>query len=194
MKKAEIILGAISIISLILNLFLVPGTEEIYVFSSLFLSAFYLYFSFALFNGVKYRQLMKKIAYKGIGIMRVLSAVTTSSAISMIILGVLFNYQIWSGGNELAFLGIVILSLILVISVIKYFTSKAAFYIVTIKRAVIYLCFAVLTLTLPKFTLLEFKYRNHPDYIEAFKNVINDGTDNKELREKLKEERRKIDE
>ena len=194
MKKAEIILGAISIISLILNLFLVAITNRIFVLSSVILAAFYMYFSFALFNGVKYSQLMKRIAYQGISKMRILTAVITGLAISMVIIGLLFNYQFWPGGDEQAFFGVIILSLVLVVSLIKYVTSKSTFYIGTIKRAAIYLCFGVLTLILPKFALLEFKYRNHPDYIEAFKNVVKDDTDNKVLREKLKEERQKIDE
>ena len=120
MKKAEIILGAIALTALALNLLLVPGGGVLTVLSLSTLSVLYMYLSFAIFNGIRLRQIFKKDSYKGISKMRIVGAILTGLALSMTTIGLLFKFQSWPGATMNLAIGLLGLAIALIVGSIKY--------------------------------------------------------------------------
>lgn len=190
MKKAELILGAITLIALVLNLFLTPYSGVLTVLSLSALSAMYMYFSFALFNGVRLRHIFKKASYKEIPAMRIVGAVLTGFALAATIMGLLFKIQYWPGANVNLAVGVIGLAIVLIVGAIKYSMTKSKYYTGIFKRIAVYGGLGLILLILPRHTWLEFKYRNHPGYVEAFKKAMAD-PDNQELWDKVDQEQEK---
>lgn len=138
MKKIELILGVIAIIGIVLKLFHIPGGAALTILSLLTLSVFYYVFSFALFNGIRLRDIFKKEAYKETNVRRIIGAILTGFDISTIIIGGLFKLQAWPGADVELLTGLVIAVIILIIAAIFYSRSKAEFYKRIFGRIAIY--------------------------------------------------------
>ena len=191
MKKAEIIIGILSLIGLALNILLVPGGNIVIILTMGMLSLLYGYFSFALFNGIKFRAIFKKESYKGISTWRIVGAVGAGLALSMSVIGMLFKFQSWPGAVvELEF-GLFWLFIVTIIGTIKYLTTQSEYYTGILKRVALYGGIALLLALMPKTAWVEIKYRNHPAYLQALKESINN-PGNKELWEKVQIERNKM--
>ncbi len=128
MKKIELILGVIAIIGIVLKLFHIPGGAALTILSLLTLSVFYYVFSFALFNGIRLRDIFKKEAYKETNIWRIIGAIVIGWDLSIVIIGGLFKLQSWPGGNLELLIGLVIAIIILIIAMIFYLKNKAEYY------------------------------------------------------------------
>ncbi|QCK16555.1 hypothetical protein [Mangrovivirga cuniculi] len=87
--------------------------------------------------------------------------------------------------------GLVILAIILIVALIKYFMTKSEFYSRVLKRALIWGALGLTTLLIQPEKWLEIKYSDHPDYVSAVKN-LREHPDDPEALEKLKEEQRKL--
>ena len=192
MKKLEFIFGILSILALLLSLFLVPGANMAMVLGFGVLSVFYMYASFALFNGVSGRAIFKKESYFGIPRIRLIGAALTGIALSVCAIGILFKMMSWPGANNNLGMGLVAVFIALIVGITRYSKSKDAFYIRLFKRIVVYGGLALVLFILPSEVWIDFKYRNHPAYREALKNATADPS-NQELWEKVHEEQLKMD-
>ena len=192
MKKLEIILGVIAIITFGLYLFLVPGSAMIMLLSLTTLSIIYFYLSFALFNGVKGRSIFKKSSYVDLKTMRIVGSILTGIALAMTITGISFMIFKWPGARVNLQIGIIALSMVIIIYSIKYLRDKEAFYFSILKRTIAFGIVGIILLLLPQYALLEFRYRDFPGYVEAFKLAIEDPT-NQDLQEQLEQEKLKVD-
>ena len=186
MKKFEFIVGLFAILGIILKVFHVPGGSILaaLVFSTL--SMFYYVFSFALFNGIRLRDIFKKVSYKDTNAKRIIGAVGLGWAISVIIIGVLFKLQFWAGADFQLLTGLVTIGVILLIAIIFYFRSKAEYYKRIFKRIAIYGGLGLMLYLTPSSVFVDIYYRNNPDYAELFKKVLA-SPDNLELREQLEQ-------
>jgi len=63
MKKFELIVGLIAILGAFLKILHIPGGFYIALLAFTTLSMFYYVFGFALFNGIRLRDILKKAAY-----------------------------------------------------------------------------------------------------------------------------------
>ncbi len=93
----------------------------------------------------------------GIGFILFLSVVT-----------ILFRHFLWPGTDIFEFITFCLILIALVFSLIKYFVNQDVFYFRVIKYLSIYGFIIVFMYNLPQFFWVEIKYRNHPDYIEAY--------------------------
>lgn len=193
MKKTEIIIGAIAILALVLNLLMVPLTGVLTVVSLSLLSVFYMYFSFAFFNGIRLRHIFKKSAYEGITTMRILGSILMGFALSVTTMGILFKFQDWPLSHINLIIGLLGLTIALIVGAIKYSRTKSEYYTTLFKRIAVVGGLAVVLLLIPKETFLELRYRSHPEYIDAVKNSIAD-PENEGLWDKVDEEHRKMNE
>jgi alcohol dehydrogenase class IV len=191
MKKGEIILATLSIIALGLNLLLIPGGGLLTVLTLSTLSMIYFNFGFALFNDIRLRKILKKDSYTDISSLRILGAVGAGLALSMTTIGLMFKFQSWPGADFNLIAGLLGLVTVTIIGVIKYMQNKSDYYTRILKRVTIFGGLGLLVFLTPKTTWIEFKYRNYPDYANAVKNSIAD-PDNKELQDKVGEERQKM--
>src|SRR5690554_4892641 len=99
MKKTEIIIGTLSIIALGLNLLLIPGGGVLTVLTLSTLSTIYFYFSFALFNDIRFRKIFKKDSYENISRWRIIGAIGTGFALSATTAGLMCKFQSWPGAD-----------------------------------------------------------------------------------------------
>jgi len=193
MKKTELIIGYGIILFMILRLlFNYPYSALLISLFSLILSLMYFGLSFALLNGIRLRNLFKKESYKGISNIRIIGTIATGLVLSLIVIGMLFKYQRWPYGNSNLMIALMGLVPILIITVVKFFNSKSTFYKNMLSRLLIIGFSGVILLFTKSEQLLEMKYRNYPNYVEAEKKLMNDPM-NKELQELVREERMKMD-
>lgn len=82
--------------------------------------------------------------------------------------------------------------IIIIVVFIKYIISKKTFYSNFLLRLLIIGFVGIALFPLSYETMLEMKYKNFPDYVEAEKNFIKDPT-NKQLEQKADLERMKMD-
>ena len=184
MKKLEKILALLIFISLILKFNLIAGGSMLLVCSLTVLSLIYYPLGFAFFNGIRLREIFKKSSYTGISTWRILGAIGAGMAFSALCMGILFKLQFWTGANMNLLAGLVTIPIILVIVLIKYSKSKSEYYIRIIKRIAIIGGIGLILLLTPGRSIRKFEYRNHPDYINAYENYMENPGD-KELEEKM---------
>src|SRR5690606_34042119 len=102
-----------------------------------------------------------------------------------------FKLQFWPGASLLLIIGLSALLIVTIISLIKYKVNKSHLYKnIRIRAAITGICGIILFMS-PSNILIEIKYRNHPEYIEAIKK-LNQDPDNIELRKKVEEEYKKM--
>lgn len=191
MKKTEIIIGTLSIIALGLNLLLIPGGGVLTVLTLSTLSTIYFYFSFALFNDIRFREIFKKDSYENISRWRIIGAIGTGFALSATTAGLMFKFQSWPGADFNLGAGLVGLLIVTIIGLIKYSRNKSNYYTRIFKRAAIFGGLGLILMLTPKTSWIELKYRNHPEYIDALKKAMAD-PDNKELWDNVETERQKM--
>lgn len=191
MKKAEIIIATLSIISLGLNLLFIPGGDVLFVLTLSSLSVLYMYLSFALFNNIRLRLVFKKDSYKGISSMRIIGAVATGFALSATIIGLQFKFQLWPGASFILVTGLVGLLIATIVGLIKYSKNKSEYYIGIFKRVVVFGVIGLILMLTPKTTWIEIKYRNHPEFVNTLKKAMVE-PGNKELWDNVEVEREKM--
>jgi hypothetical protein len=177
MKKLEKILGVAFLIALILKLTLLPGGGILATFSLLILANLYFLFGFALFNQIALKDIFKGASYNGIPALRIIGAIGTGSALSVLCVGILFRLQHWPGASINIITGVIVSLIILIIVLIKYFKAKEQFYFRILKRLIILGGLGFILLNLSDSTIIKFQFRNHPDYIKAYELYIKNPQD-----------------
>jgi hypothetical protein len=191
MKKVEIVLGFMVFAGLGLDLLLIPGGLLLLFLSLTSLSVFYFFSGIGLFNGIGFRQIFTKSAYKGKSVMRVVGAILVGYALAITILGILFTYKSWQGGTTHLRVGLFLLLIALIIGGVKYAKNKSTYYSQIFRRIGIYGALGLFFLLLPQHTWLEIKYANYPAYVEAVKRAMAE-PNNPELSNKVDQERIKM--
>lgn len=191
MKKAEIILAVLAVIALGFNLNRVPGASALTVLTLSSLSVFYMYLGFALFNGVRLRAIFKKGSFTEISKARTFGAVAAGLTLSVTLVGIMFKIQIWRGADLQLRTGLFGLAIVTAVGLVKYFKNKSPYYTRIFKRAAIIGGFGLILILSPSTMWTEIRYRNHPEYVEAFKKAMAD-PDNAALWKDVDNEMRKI--
>jgi hypothetical protein len=191
MKLTEKTLALLSLAGIIGTIFLVPGTGILFVWTTLFLSMIYFYFSFALFNGIRLRNILKKESYLTIPKKRIIGAIGAGLALSAGLFGILFKFQSWPGASVNLYVGLVTIIAVSIVAIIKYRSSRSNFYPKILKRTTLVLVLILTLILLPNDTLLDFKYRNYPAYLKALKDYRSD-PNNEELQRQVEDEREKM--
>lgn len=191
MKKIEKITVIVATIGLVLSFFRLPGSSIMITLSFSLLAMLYMYLSFAFFNEIPLKSIFKKQSYKGINKRRLIGAVLVGFALSITVVGLLFAFMAWPGVSTTLLPGLVGLLIAVVVVLIKYQKTRANFYTKIIKRMVILGGLGLLFVVFPVNFWMELKYRNYPEYLEAFYKYRADPY-NQELQDKLEVEREKI--
>jgi hypothetical protein len=191
MKKLELIFVLLSLVSILLNLFLIPMANLFMLLSLSFLSLFYMYFSFAFFNGVQLRNIFKKVAYSDVSALRIVGAIGTGVALSQTIIGLIFKFNEWPGAFVMMSVGLSGLLVVAIVGFIQFTKNKIDYYRNIFKRIALFGGLTLILVVLPSNLMFEFKYRNYPTYIAAYKKFIDNPT-NKELSDEVAAERRKV--
>jgi hypothetical protein len=183
MKMTEKILVVAIFIALILKFSLIPGGDLLLLWATTILSCIYYPFGFLFFNQIRLRSIFKKASYQGVTGQKIFFAVVAGLGLSIICIGSLFKLLSLTGSNEMLLIGIMITSVVLVISLVAIFIKKdvnAKF--ILWRLGVIGIVGLVLLMT-AELSIVKAQYRNHPDYIEAYAKYFTDPK-NEELRKK----------
>jgi hypothetical protein len=191
MKKTEIIIATLAIIALVLNLMLIPGSGMLTVLSFSILAVIYFYFGLVIFNDVTVKEVLKIRSISELIALRNIGAVATGAALALTIIGLMFKIQLWPGANINLSIGLFGLAVVTILGAIKYSKSKSNYYTKIFSRVAIIGGLGLIVFLLPKTSLVEFQYRNHPAYVEAYKKAMAD-PNNKELWDNVQAERQKM--
>lgn len=188
----ELVLVIVFALAFVINLFNVSGATAVFVITGALLSMIYFYISVVLFNGIPFRQALKKDAYTGISKLRIIGSAASGVTLSVLVIGVLFVSMYWQGGKQMLLMGITLCIVVLCIALYKYFTKRGDFYPVLIRRLTVWIAAGVLLFTLPQNVLIGIKYRNHPEFRDALLNSL-DNPEDEEARQKFVDEAKKMD-
>lgn len=192
MKKTELILIIIANVTLAMMMFQIPLGGAFAILSLSSLSLIYMYFGFALFNSIRFREIFQKESYKGISKKRIIGGVGAGFALSVSSIGVLFKFLSWPGASINLIVGIIALIIVAVISLIKMQKTADKYYSNILKRVIGFGVTCILLLTIPTKTWLSWKYPNNPEYVQSLLDSRED-TGNQELQQKADEEWEKMD-
>ena len=185
MKKAEQFLIAVVLLGFILNFMLIPGGKWVLIIGIGFLANIYLFDFNSIIENIslsdydKKNRLPKKLDLKKI---------LPGYAIASMLIGMLFNFKTWPGGNTILIIGFAIA--IFAIYILNKENNKTL-ALGAIKRIIIYTLFGIVFYLLPEYFWLEKTYNNYPDYIQARKSFDKD-PENETLRTTMEEEFEKI--
>jgi len=150
MKKLELILIIGSVVGLLMSLFDVPQNSLIVGLSFLPLSLLYFYLGFALFNGIRLRNIFKADSYKDLGVWRIAIAIGTGIALSNLTIGFMFSILSYPLAKTMLIFGIALAVIMIILALIKNAREKNPFYRNIILRCLIFLIIAVVFLVLPE--------------------------------------------
>lgn len=186
MKRFEIALIAITILSLTLQLFHIPGGIFLMVISSTLLSIFYYVLGFALFNGISGRMIFKRESYQNMKPWHILGAIVLGWTYSTLILGIMFKVLLLPGASMMLIVGLGWVVLFSIVFSLAYFTRGHGFTLRWLKRALVIGIISLGIYLIPANAIIDITYANDPEYAQLLKEVQKD-PDNEELRKQLEE-------
>lgn len=191
MKIAELIIAGIAFIGLLMNLLIIPGAGAILVVFLSTLSMFYFGLSVMLFNPEIISKHTADQVQSKTKPLRIIGSVGTGIGLSIALVGILFKMMHWPGSHAMLLVGGIIIGIIAVIATIRFVTTRSVFSRNILVRAAAIGLITLILYMLPPYALLEFKYREYPDYIELVKKS-NENPENEELSKKVAEERERM--
>jgi len=150
MKKLEMILIIGAVVGLLMALFDVPLSSLIVSLFFLVLALLYFYLGFALFNGIRFRDIFKAESYKGLGPWRIAVAVGTGIALSDLTVGFLFTILNYPMAESLLAFGLVLTAIMLLLAAIRNAKEKERFYRNIILRCAVFIIIGTVFLLLPE--------------------------------------------
>jgi hypothetical protein len=191
MKRTELILIGIAVLALLMKFLHLPASGILTVLSLSSISVIYMYLGFALFNNLRFRKIFKKESYKEISTKRIIGGVGAGLALSVSAIGILFKFQSWPGASVNLIIGIVGLTVVTIISLIKMHKNTDNYYSNILKRVAGFGAICIFLLAIPTKTWLGWKFPNNPEYVQA---VIDAqaNPNNQELWQKVDEERERM--
>ena len=133
MRKVELIFGTVAAISIAYKFLLGNEMNPLFLMSVTGLSVFYTYFSFAYFNNIPFKKILKRGSYRGISKLRILGTIALGFGLGITTLGILWSLMYWPF-NTFYPLGIPILLTIGIVSFIKFSKTRSEAYVRILKR------------------------------------------------------------
>ena len=181
LNNVEIGLVILAITTAILGFFPSKISSNLAVFSFMLLGMFYLFVSAFHF---------KSDAPKT-SIMHILGLIGTGFSLSVFNNTILFKLMNWPGADKMQMLGLGLGTLPILFYGFRYFQTKSSVYSKILTRFIIFAIVSLCLFPITRMQIMELKYRNHPDYINAVKDY-EANTDSPEKLQKLHEERNKL--
>lgn len=162
MKKLELFLWISALCGMAFKFTAIPGGSVIWVLSVSALASLYFWLSFALLNGIGFRSIFSKGAFKSIPASQIAGALALGLAFAVVLIGVLFRLQGWPGSMPILYAGtagVLIGSLLLLASKKK---TRSVFYRQATKRTLIFAVIALLMALTPAEIIDEFRALSSP--------------------------------
>ncbi len=187
MKKVEIIIAIIVIIGLVLKYFHIPGGSLVLLLGLMTLSFIYFYASFAYFNGVSIRSVVKKQGGKKLKPFAAVSAFFFGWGLSILIIGILFYIQIWPGFRVMLLTGLIVT----IVGAIAFLIARKDKFLQTILRTVLIGGLGLFLYLFPIMKYIDFVHKDNPEYAEKLKKVYAN-PDNMTYRKELEDYRKSM--
>ena len=144
-----------------------PGSGALAVLSMSSIAMLYFYLGIPILLDIPLKKLFKSGTLKAIPTLRIVGAGLTGLALSIAVIGFLFKWQGYPGATMQLMLAVFGLSVITVISVLKWNKTKVEFYQRVLKRTVVASIVVLLLLGIPHHTWLNFQFPNNPELVSA---------------------------
>lgn len=177
MRILEKGLVLLAVIGIALRLMLMHGSMLLLTMSAVGLALVYIFFSFALFNGIRFRDLIKRTSYIGVSATHIIGAILTGFTLAHACVALLFCLNLWPGAKVLLLMAIIPQMAILVLSMIKSRGAHREFYRRILTRAATILGLCIVLFLLPQKTLIKVLFRNKPALIDAVNQTIDNPGD-----------------
>ncbi len=128
MKRIEIGLVVFAILSISLRIGQVVGSSFLTMVSFLIMSCFYYGFSFALFNGIKFREILRRQSYQNVTAIHIITSIIAGMGIATLLIGILYRILNFNGASELIVSGIITLSIAIVITIWRFIKERHVVY------------------------------------------------------------------
>ncbi|HEY9178362.1 MAG TPA: hypothetical protein VIN07_11750, partial [Flavipsychrobacter sp.] len=119
MKKVEIIFASALLLSLIFRVTAHKEVAIMFIISILALLILYTFLGFALFNGIRFRNIFISQSYTAIKPLFLIAGIVHGLTITLLLVSFLFRIQHWVYGTLMMTISSVILALFLIISFFK---------------------------------------------------------------------------
>lgn len=179
MKTIEKIFLTFSFIGLLFLLQNYPFSEELLILFLGMLSILYMGFGFFIFNNVSFNNIFRKKTYSN-KVLKIIASFVLGYSLSLLILGVLFKLMNWPFSNEMILIGLFLVFASFIISAFKYNKTQNFFYKNVLIRTVFWIIIGAFVFNLSKYDLIEYKYKNHPSYLKAYKKYLENPTEENE--------------
>lgn len=184
MKKIELIFILTVLFAIIAVVINYPMAGQLLVASVGILSVFYMYLGFTIFCDISFRMIFKKESYAAINKTRIVGAFALGMTISASLIGLLFKVMMWPNAQIELYIGLAGLIIASGVSIWRYAIKKSDFYTRIFKRLAIYIPITVMSIFMPKYAILEYQYRDYPEFVETYK-VSAEHPNDAELKEQL---------
>ncbi len=186
LKKFEFAIAVLALIALVMKIFLIPFGGVLTVLSISILICIYFYTGTVIFNDIPVKDLFKSGNRR-----KVYFSPTyfTSITLSILLTGILFKIQQWPMHASL--LGAGLIMFVITYSWLLFkFRDTPIFKRIRLRLQII-AGVGLFFFILPEAQLVEFQFRQHPAYVQAYKDMIaNPG--NEEMRSKWSDELDKV--
>lgn len=172
-KIIELILILLSLIFAVLNFAILSISGNFVFFSFSTLSLFYLFFTFFVLNDITIQKIFKKESYQEITKMKLFGSIVIGFSFFIMINAIQFKLLDFAGSQILTLFGIFIFIVIGSVALFR-FKTLSSFYKGLFKRIIIFLFLGILFVFISNLKIVELKYRNHPNYLKAYKAHKND--------------------
>ncbi len=177
MRKFETIFLLAIVLGLLLKFTHLPGASILIVVCFSVLAVFYQYFSFAFLHKVPLKLAFKKESYPPQRGKTLPLSIFSGIALSVSAVALMFKLQHWPGANVLLMVGIFANALSFGFAAFLRKQNDLPMLNKTLVRNGLATAFCLVFFIFGTAILLDFNYRNHPDYIQATKDLQASPTD-----------------
>jgi len=128
MKYSEVCFASLFIASFVMKKFHVFGSDILIVFASLGLVFLYGLFGFALFNGLKFKQIFASINYGNVKVVNIIVAFIAGISSSLMVFSILFKIQNWPGYYMIMYFSSLPSIIMMMISLIRVVNSNSGLH------------------------------------------------------------------
>lgn len=174
MKKLEIVLVVLMILSLGLKFMELPGSDLLLVMSATLLSLLYYLFGFALFNQIAGREILQRAAYSNTNARQIVFAIGFGMTLSVLILGMLFRLMMYPGGMFMLIIGLGSTLLFLLIALFFFQKDRNSLFRETLIRALIFGSIGITLFLLPRSVFVDLNGGDSPEYAKSHQQLLVD--------------------
>ncbi|MEM9325893.1 MAG: hypothetical protein AAGA85_09560 [Bacteroidota bacterium] len=176
MKTIEQIAVSIAFLGVMMKMMAIAGGDTVLAASLLILAFSYSPFGLFLFNHIPVSRWFDRKAYMGMTAARALGSFAVGVVCSVLVTGILFKLLQLPGAREMMWMGFVGVGMLGISVAFRSLSGlrPGAFARGLFRRAAVWVVLAFALYMTPGVVLVEAFYRQHPEYIEAYKRAAAD--------------------